>query len=64
MLGIKNNKRCPNCNSKNILNNASGGTRASKKLLGGMVFLPLALLVGRKKVAVAECFDCGKRWAA
>lgn len=57
-------KKCPECKSKNIIANSSGAVRASKKVAAGVVFLPAALFVGRKKVKIGECFDCGARWKA
>lgn len=64
MLSAIFGNRCPKCGSRNILKDASAGTRASKKLVAGMVFLPLVFFVGRKKLQVSECFDCGARWKA
>lgn len=62
--GHKFRHGCPKCGSRNILDNGSKGLRASKKVAAGVVFLPLAFVVGRKKVQVSECFDCGARWMA
>lgn len=56
---------CPRCKSKNtsLLQNDTKSMRVGNKIAAGLIFLPLALFVGRRKYNHGECFDCGKKWA-
>lgn len=57
--------KCRYCKSKNtsLKQGDLKFNRTGKKVFAGVIFLPLAFIVGRRRHTHGECFECGKKWA-